>query len=139
MDKTTVMVEFVIRGDKFDPQVITDKLKITPTRFWTKEIDKRPEGPPPPLLENLVRIKDPELKTIFRDLNDKIIASGKKRKQIKHDFSLWQIDTGYQESNEINVQTNLIYQLLKDKVNILKELKSTMDLRYTLGIVLEIE
>ena len=139
MDITTVMAEFVIRGDKFDPHTITDALKISPTKYWTKEIDKRPEDPPPPNPENLMRIKDPELKVMFQNINDKLMASGKNLKQKKHHFSLWSVDTGYQESNNIDVQTNQIYRLFKDKVSVLKKLKTKMDLYYTFGIVVKIE
>lgn len=36
MDKTNVMVEFVIIGDRFDPCMITEKLKIKPDQYWVK-------------------------------------------------------------------------------------------------------
>jgi hypothetical protein len=138
MDKTTVMAEFNIWGDKFDPQIITDNLKIKPTRSWIKEIDKRPQHPSPNP-KNLVRIKDPELKVMLKNINDKIKASGKKPKHIQHDFSYWKVDTGYQESKTINNQIIQIYDLLKDKVDVLKELNTKNELTYRLGIVINIE
>lgn len=36
MDKSNVKVEFSIYGDKFDPNIITNIIQITPTRTWMK-------------------------------------------------------------------------------------------------------
>ncbi|NEZ45417.1 DUF4279 domain-containing protein [Paenibacillus alvei] len=36
MDKSNVKVEFSIYGDKFDPNIITNTMQITPTRSWIK-------------------------------------------------------------------------------------------------------
>jgi len=139
MDKTNVKAEFVILGDKFDPQIITDNLKIIPTRCWTKEIDKRPYVLPPNP-ENLVRIKDSDLRKIVQE-HDGSSSENKHRPRpkIKHDFSRWDIETGYQESTNINIQINQIYQILKNKINILKKLKPKYALDYRLVIVINVE
>lgn len=39
MDKTNVMVEFVMIGDKLDSNDVTEKLRIIPTKFWKKGDD----------------------------------------------------------------------------------------------------
>jgi hypothetical protein len=138
MEKTNVMAQFVILGDKFDPQIITDNLKLIPTRCWTKEIDKRPHVQPPNP-ENLVRIKDSDLKNMAQVFDDSSNYNNEPRPKIKHDFSRWDIQTGYQESDDINIQVNQIYQILKKKINILNELKPKYELDYRLVIVINIE
>ena len=37
MDKTTVMVEFVIYGDNFDPKIITQALNLEPTSVMSRK------------------------------------------------------------------------------------------------------
>lgn len=39
MDKTNVMVEFIMNGDKLDLNDATEKLKINPSRCWEKGDD----------------------------------------------------------------------------------------------------
>lgn len=36
MDKTNVKVEFNIIADTFNPDIVTQKLKINPTEVWIK-------------------------------------------------------------------------------------------------------
>lgn len=36
MDRTNVMVEFIIIGEEFDPNFVTEKLNIEPDEFWVK-------------------------------------------------------------------------------------------------------
>ncbi|MDF2884616.1 MAG: hypothetical protein K0R54_5185 [Clostridiaceae bacterium] len=39
MDKTNVMVEFIMSGDKLDSNGVTEKLKIKPSKSWKKGED----------------------------------------------------------------------------------------------------
>jgi hypothetical protein len=34
MENTNVKLEFIIVGDDFDPEIITDKLLLTPSHYW---------------------------------------------------------------------------------------------------------
>lgn len=36
MDKTSVLVEFKIIGDEFEPEIITKVLQISPDKYWKK-------------------------------------------------------------------------------------------------------
>lgn len=36
MDKSNVMVEFIITGEKLNPNLVTKKLEINPHKFWGK-------------------------------------------------------------------------------------------------------
>lgn len=139
LDKTTVMAEFVIRGDDFDPQVITDRLAIIPQKCWMKNADAKPDAihrAP----QNPVRLLDKELKIIehkMRQLNQEY-KSGPVKPPART-FSFWAVETGYQESRGIDEQLVQIYNLLKDKTAILNELKREFNLNYTIGIVPKIE
>ena len=62
-----------------------------------------------------------------------------KGRQIKRKDTCWSINTGYEESNDINEQLFKIVGLLQDKKNILKELKSIHNLEYIFAIVVNIE
>jgi hypothetical protein len=134
VDNSIVMVEFTIHGDEavedFDPQIITERLKITPTRCWKKNTNEKPKVSHIPPWE-LPRPLDPKM-TKFTELMREAKRLGKPQPRW---FSFWKIDTGYQESRDINVQLLQIYHLLKDKINVLNELKSEYDLTYQIGVV----
>lgn len=36
MEKTSILVEFKITGDEFDPDTVTKKLQIVPNEYWQK-------------------------------------------------------------------------------------------------------
>lgn len=140
MDKTTVAAEFVIKGDDFDPQIVTDRLNIIPTKFFRKNTNKKPksfvtDGIP----ESFVRIKDPELKQIFKNINEQIKDQPVRTDSRPRWFSLWEISTGNEESFDINDQLLKIYNLLKDKVSVLNELRGEYNLSYTIEIIPKIE
>lgn len=102
MDKTNVMVEFIMSGDKLDSNGVTKKLKIKPSKSWKKGED----------------------------------IEGRKIKRID---SCWIINTNYEETYDINEQLFKIVRLLKDKKNILKELKNVYELEYFFEIVINVE
>lgn len=102
MDKTNVMVEFIMSGDKLDSNGVTEKLKIKPSKSWKKGED----------------------------------IEGRKIKRID---SCWIINTNYEETYDINEQLFKIVRLLKDKKNILKELKNVYELEYFFEIVINVE
>ncbi len=108
MDKTNVMAEFLITGDKLIPGVVTQKLNITPIKTWTKgeEIKVRIPG-----VENGARGR----------------------------FNLWEVNTGYEESLNIDDQLLKIFDVLKSKVGVLNELREEYDLKYTICVVVNIE
>ena len=83
---------------------------------------------------NLVRLKHSELKEAFNKGKIKRQSSNK-----KHWQSSWQISTGYEESYNIDNQLKKIYEVLKDKVNILKEIKDEYSLTFIVGVVPQIE
>jgi hypothetical protein len=56
-----------------------------------------------------------------------------------HEFSLWDVETNYDESMDVNNQLVQIYQLFKDKINIIKELKEQLQIKISIGIVVKIE
>jgi hypothetical protein len=39
LEKTNVMVEFIITGDELNPSVVTEKLKMNPNKCWVKGDD----------------------------------------------------------------------------------------------------
>jgi len=101
MDKTNVMVEFTMYGDKLIPDVVTRRLGITPTL----------QGIKGDVIEG---------RSFLRRSN------------------IWQLSTGYEESFDINDQLVKIYDLLKSKVDILKELREQYNLEYFIYIVPQI-
>lgn len=102
MDRTNVMVEFIIIGEEFDPNFVTKKLKIEPDEIWVK--------------------------------GDSIIGRNIERKD-----TTWSINTGYEESLDINEQLEKIINLINDKKNILKKLKAEYNIEYVFGIVVNVE
>jgi hypothetical protein len=133
--KTTLYVVFLIRGDDFDPQVITEKLNIEPTDCFAKNTDEKPKV----VFENTPKdfrvITPKELRTILSKME---VKKGKKKLR-PHWFSLWEISTRFEESIDVNDHLLIIYNDLRDKVDILNELRNKFDLRYTMLIVTEIE
>ena len=93
MDKTKVMVEFSISGDKLNPEIVTARLGIMPSRSWLK--------------------------------GD--IIEGK---HYLRRASNWVISTEYEETLIIENQLIKIYDLLKDKIEILNELRIEYNLEY---------
>ena len=102
MDKTTVMVEFNLYGDNFDPDIITKALDLNPSETYLKG-DKIKEG-----------------------------------KNIRKDTA-WSINTGYEESYDINDQLHKICILLKGKEEELVLLKKKYFLEILFMIVIKIE
>jgi hypothetical protein len=62
--------------------------------------------------------------------------NGKNRKRVD---TCWIIDTGYEESNDINDQLAKIIRLLNNKQKILKEFRKENNLEYHFSIVINIE
>ena len=59
-------------------------------------------------------------------------------KDTKREFSLWQISTGYEESRDIEKQLSKIFNLMKDKVVQLNEIKNEFNPTIVVGIVASI-
>lgn len=137
MAKTTVKVEFSIKGDNFDPGLITQELHIEPKQSWMKNTDEKPriltQEQVPAIV---VKLKDLELKKVFRDINRRSSLGEKAKPRW---FSHWSIATEDEESCDINIQLKKIYKMLKDKVTILNELRDKYSLSYTIEVVTKIE
>ncbi len=143
MDKTTVKVYFRITGDDFNPQIITDKLNIEPTQCWQKNTDVKPTiihmNP-----KERQRLEEEELNLLAlgidppwnRLLKEWMLDRTKPRPRW---FSSWYISTDKQESDNINNQIVQIYDLIKDKIDILNELRDEYKLVYSISIVPKIE
>lgn len=130
------MAEFVIKGDTFDPQIITDALNIEPTRCFAKNSNEKPKiYTDEEVPKTLVKLTDNELKDLFR--NEEFQRELSKNPPLRR-FSLWEIGTGYEESVDINDQLAKIYDLLKDKTDTLNKLREAYNLSYTIGIVPQI-
>ncbi|WP_203362825.1 DUF4279 domain-containing protein [Bacillus sp. REN10] len=99
---TNVNAEFVIIGDIFDPNVVTQRLGIEPHGYWIKgeEVPKEP---------------------------------------IKRKDTNWWIHTDYEHSFDIMCQLSKLINILQNKKNILKELKTTYDLDYLFLVVINVE
>lgn len=102
IENTTVMVEFIIYGDVFDPHVITNKLEINPTSTTIKGV----------------------------------IGNGKKRPSID---TSWCLGTLKEESFDINQQLNQVIERIKDKAEILLDIKNKYSVNFVFEIVIEIE
>ena len=98
MNKTEIMVEFSISGDNLIPEIITQKLGITPTEQWTK--GEEVEG-----------------------------------RSYPRRHSNWSIGTEYEVSMDIDDQLKKIYELLRSKLDILRELREEYRLEYQIGII----
>jgi hypothetical protein len=96
------MVEFTIYGDKLVPQVITDRLGITPNEQWRK--------------------------------GEKVPGRSYPRRH-----SNWSLSTDYETSLDVDDQLKKIYNLLKTKIQILKEIKDEYNLGYQIVIIPNIE
>ena len=116
--------------------MLNDLLKVFPgrdTRSWMKNTDEKPKiYTRDQIPGTLVRIKDPELKTI----RFKLSPEGNVKPRWN---SRWIISTGYEESLNIDDQIRIIYEMLKDKVGILNELREKYSLTFHLRVVPKIE
>jgi hypothetical protein len=111
LDKTKIMAYFSAFGDEFPVEVITDVLRIEPTKTYKKgDIIERTNNP------NLVSTKI------------------RRRKETD-----WTLSTGYQESYDINNQLNTILKSLEGKTKELKQLKEKYDLEFLFMIVIQVE
>ncbi|HEX9976257.1 MAG TPA: DUF4279 domain-containing protein [Dehalococcoidales bacterium] len=143
MEKTRVVVDFHIYGDKLIPQLITEKLNITPTRQWLKgdaitgrgkqpvrdkksSSEERPRSP--------VKLTGKDLK--YLELNPHLVRT---RTGAVRRFNNWEISTGYEESNDINIQLTRIFDLLKNKVSVLNELRDAYNLQFRIDVVVIVE
>lgn len=102
MDKTSIMVEFSIYGDKFEPDDITEQLDILPCETYLK---------------------------------GELIKNGK----IVRKETSWSINTGYENSYDINEQLEKIVMLLESKTDKLVNLKNSFNLNMLFMIVIKIE
>ena len=129
------MAEFLIRGDDFDPSVISERLGIVATRSFAKDTEEKP------VIYTFTQIPDtfvPVSDDEFRNAGNGVKYQPPQLPKPKH-FSLWEIDTGYQESVDANIQLEQIYDRMKGKVEILRELKNQYGLNYSIEIVPQIE
>ena len=111
MDVTNAMAEFVISGDRLDPEAINRELRLVPTRAYTKgELIPRP---------GVIR------------------SRGEKSFEAK--FSVWQIETEYEPTQDIRRQVEEIHALLEGKEAALLALKEEYDLSFDLGVVIKVE
>jgi hypothetical protein len=136
VDKTTVNVTFVIKGDDFDPDLITNALNIEPTSCFKKNTNEKPKRITTKIAPEGARKITP---SEFRELLNNIPQPTIKKSSPPRYFSLWEIDTGHEESLDANFQLVKIYDLLKGKVEILKQLKSEYKLIYFIEIVPHVE
>lgn len=99
---TNINVEFAIVADYFNPNIITEKLKIEPDEFWIK--------------------------------GEKVLG-----KPIKRKDTTWSINTGYEETLYVSELLSKMLNRLRDKKEILCELKQLYKLEYYFIIVINIE
>ncbi|MED1724657.1 DUF4279 domain-containing protein [Brevibacillus parabrevis] len=102
MNKTSVMVEFTLTGDQFNPDLITEKLEIKPNEIYYK--------------------------------GDQV----KHRKAVRKE-TCWSINTGYQESLDVNIQLRDVLEKIWPKKNDLRELQVENNLEIKFCIVIKIE
>jgi hypothetical protein len=102
MEKCNSYVYFALKGDNFDPQIITDRIGIEPTESWKKG------------------------------------SKGKYNPVLK--YSSWILSTPKgKESIEIDKLVDEIVYALKDKIEIINQLKSEFKLDSVLEIVIDID
>lgn len=83
MNKTSVMVEFTLTGDQFNPDFIAERLEIKPNEIYYKG------------------------------------DQAKHRKAVRKE-TCWSINTGYQESLDVNIQLRDVIEKIRPKKMILK-------------------
>lgn len=111
LDKTQVMVYFSLYGAEFPIDYATKTLEIKPTKTYKKgEVIVRPYNP------NVISAK-----TLYRK------------------ETAWELSTGYQESFDVKEQMDQILGPLKNKADIINQLKTKYKLECKIFIVIIME